>query len=321
VSGRLAWMCIAAVWMAASAAGQGTVPPVPPGSAIDLDRFTYVRGLPSGPAGMVALRLDPAALAHSRGPADDEWPPAGRGGFSDVRVIDDRARQLPYIVECRDEPLSIPISLQRVVPSAADLKSTPGHSRSTYLMALPYAHLPIARLALETSARVFQRSVRLAIEHRPDRHRREPWSEVMAAGDWTHADDTSAAPRLVLYLPTIDRADVLLAVDEGDNSPLPIASATLLLPSCALRFYRPEGEALRVVYGNREASSPQYDLSLVAPQTLSAPAQEMAPGPETELHDARRTALVSPRIFWTLLAAAVVILLGLTARLLFAARP
>lgn len=319
--GRLACVSIAVALMSASSSGQGTVTAVPPASAIDLDRFTYVRVLPSGPAGMVALGLDAAALAHSQGPAGDDWPRGGRRGFSDLRIVDAGARQVPYLVEYGVEPLSIPLALQPAVTAAADFKSEPGHSRSAYRVALPYAHLPGARLALDTTARVFQRRVRLAMEHQPDRHRRERWSEVIAAGDWTHADDTSAAPRLVLYLPAIDRADVLLVVDEGDNSPLPIANATLLLPSCSLRFYRPEGEALRLVYGNRDATPPQYDLSLVAPQTLSAPARQIAPGPETELHGARRTALVSPRVFWTLLAAAVIILLGLTARLLFAARP
>ena len=288
--------------------------PVPPGSVIDLGQFGYVRELPPGAAGLVALRLDAAALAHSQGPASDR-------GFSDVRIVDAAARQLPYLVDCTDEPLSMPVALRPAEVAAADLKSAPGHSRSAYQIALPYPHLPGARLAFDTDARVFQRRVRVAIEHPPDRHRRGPWAEVMAAGDWTHADETSGAPRLVLYLPALDRADVLLVVDEGDNSALPIASATLLLPSCRVRFYRPEGEALRLVYGNRDATAPQYDLSLAAPETLSAPAQEIAPGPETELHAARTPALVSPRVFWTLLIVAILVLLGLIARLARGARP
>ena len=64
-------------------------------------------------------------------------------------------------------------------------------------------------------------------------------------------------------------------------------------------------------------SPPQYDLALLAPQVLGTPATDVALDAE-QLPGSNPTPLtiMSPRIFWGALAIAVVVLLGLIARLL-----
>src|SRR4029077_8151785 len=64
----------------------GPAPALPTvGSSVDSTVFTYIRDLPPGDAGLMALPLDAAVLAHSAG---------APGGFADVRVIDASSRQV-----------------------------------------------------------------------------------------------------------------------------------------------------------------------------------------------------------------------------------
>ena len=70
------------------------------GAALDASAFRYSRAIGDRAAGLLALPLDAAALAHSTGPA---------GQFSDVRIVDGRGRQIPWLIERRPEPLPVPL--------------------------------------------------------------------------------------------------------------------------------------------------------------------------------------------------------------------
>ena len=59
---------------------------------------------------------------------------------------------------------------------------------------------------------------------------------------------------------------LFLVVEEGDNAPLPITKARLLLPSYRLRFFHAGNALLRLTYGRDDLQPPQYDLALLAPQ-------------------------------------------------------
>ncbi|MEP6915668.1 MAG: DUF3999 family protein [Acidobacteriota bacterium] len=275
------------------------------GAGLEIGGFSYKRALPEGGAGLVALVVDPAALAHSRGPSSR---------FADVRIVDGSSRQIPYLVERRSEPLPITLALEPLQSTAAVAGSVNGHSTSTYQLHVPFPGLPEGRLALETSARVFQRSVQVAIARPSDRRRRDPWVEVVATGNWSHSEQETAAPALLLTLPQTDASDVLLTIDEGDNSRLPISGVKLLLPSYRLRFYRPAQGPLSLVYGSRDASAPRYDLALLAPRVMGGEALEITPSAEAAA-PAPRDLLVAPWVFWVLLGGAVAVLLALIARL------
>ncbi len=276
------------------------------GAPLDASVFAYSRVIPDGAAGLAAVPLDAAALAHSRGPGTR---------FADIRIVDASGRQVPYLVERRDEPLVVTLAIKATTPESADLRSAPGHNRSTYLVKLPYADLPGASLAIQTSARVFRRQVRLVVERPADRQRRDPWVEVIAEAGWTHADQDNAAPALVLPVRRNSGSDLLLTIDEGDNSALPIGSVQLLVPSYRLRFYRPSSGRLRLVYGRNDLASPEYDLALLTPRVMGAEATEIVAGSETAATGPGGASFISPQVFWWLLAAAAIILLGLIVRL------
>jgi hypothetical protein len=256
-----------------------------PGSVLDAGAFPFRRPVPPGPRGLTALVLDPHVLAHS----------PGLGG---LRLLDRDRRQVPYLLERRDQPLALDLAL---------VKGQGPVRTSRYALALPQAGLPEARLVLETGARVFSRQV-LVREPVPGGE-----AVVLAASAWTHQDPETPAPPLALPLPLLRGALLLLDVAEGDNQPLPLQRARLLLPGWRLRFFQPEGP-LELCYG-QELAPPQYDLALLAGRLRDAPAREVTldgagaePGPD-------RTRTVT-RVFWAVLALAVAGLLVLLARLL-----
>lgn len=290
--------------------------PVPPGMSegtpqtggpIDAGGFRHVRSIADARAGLVSLQLDAAVLAHSRGPAQR---------FADLRLLDETDRQIPYLVERRDEPLRIDLALAPADTRVADLKPAPGRQLTLYEIALPYQKLPPARIVLETPARLFRRTVKLGIERPPDRAHRDPWFQLLASEIWQHSDQQAPARPLSLEVDSIDASTLVLIVDEGDNAPLPITTAGLLLPSYRLRYYQRSGPALRLVYGRDDLQLPQYDLALLAQQVMGASARDVAPGAESPVDSVPGgEGFISPVSFWVLLAGAVIVLTGLIVKL------
>jgi hypothetical protein len=281
----------------------GPVPPLPTaGSTLSPDTFRYLRPLPSGAGGLVSVPLDAPVLAHSESTA-----------LSDVRVLDATNRQVPYLVERASEPLSLDLTIERLTAVPSSLRSEP--ALSVYRIRLPLEHLPSARLVLITSARVFTREVRVGVEHGPTRRRRDPWFETLAASPWVHADQETPAPALTLPLRPLETRDLLVTIEEGDNSPIPIEAPRLLLPSYRLRLFRERDAALRLAYGRDDLSPPQYDLALIAPQLTGVMATEIVPAPEATAPPPAAVMLMSPQVFWGVLIVAVLVLVTLVVRL------
>jgi hypothetical protein len=283
-----------------SAAGLPTV-----GATIDATKFKYVRDIPSGEPGMVALRLDEAALAHSSGIVSR---------FGDVRVISEDGRQVPYLVERSSEPLSVDVMLERLDPVPPSLRTRP--SETVYGIAWPHERLSSARLVLTTNTRVFRRHVNIATERQPDRLRRDAWIETLATAEWVNATQDTAAPALTLPLPDTEASRLLVVVDEGDNSVLPIASGRLLFPQYRLRFFRGPETTLRLAYGQPELAAPSYDLALLSPRLLGVSAMEVVAGTERTDSGAPPASPLPPQVFWAVMSAAVVVLVFLIVRLL-----
>ena len=298
-------------------------PPAPmpqTGAPLEAGGFRHVRPLPGGDAQLVALPLDAAVLAHSRGVVNDYAASVRHDAmFADVRVLDADNRQVPYLIERRDEPLSIDLALKPAARDDTALQEATGRSWSSYTIELPYEHLPARALVLETSARVFQRNVRVLIEQSPDRHRRNRSFRVLSSEQWAHASEQDAPSALALAVHGPLPKRLVLSVDEGDNQPLPLTGARLLLPLYRIRFYRPAGAQLRLAYGRDDLSPPRYDLALLAPHVLGVEAHEIAASAEADTAGPARAALFSPRMFWVLLAGAVVLLLALIGRLVLRA--
>jgi hypothetical protein len=174
--------------------------------------------------------------------------------------------------------------------------------------------LPASQIAIETSARVFQRGVQVATVRPADRHSRNARLEIITATTWGHVSSEAPADGLTLSVTPGDASELWLSIDEGDNSVLPIAAVRLLLPSYRLRFYRPARSSLTLVYGRTDLLAPRYDLALVSHDLLHADATEVSPQGERQTKPAGRS-FISPVQFWIFLSIAVAILLALIVRL------
>jgi len=283
-------------------------PPLPTaGAPMEPGLFKYIRRIPEGDAGLVALGFDAGVLAHSAG--------ASRG-FADLRVVDAADRQIPYIVEQASEPLSLDVAVEKQTSLPAALAPAKA-GRTVYRVTYPVAGLPESRLVLSTTARVFDRRVTLVEPREPDQQRRrDPWVDPIASARWIHADQDRPAAPLTMTVRPLNGTALFVIVDEGDNAPLPLGAGRLLLPAYRVRFFRDGTSNLRLVYGRADLDRPKYDLSLLAPQVLSTPAADVVLEAERPAADVVTTAgVVSPRIFWAALAIAVIVLLGLIARL------
>jgi hypothetical protein len=273
------------------------------GAAIDIGGFRYARGISAGKPGLSALPLDAAALAHSR--------------IADLRIAGADGKQIPYLVEKADEPLSLdlpPLEIIQAPRSRAFDTRNATDTRSYYRLRLPFADLPVSRLILTTSAHVFQRHFSVLIERNPMNDRQEPWTESVAEATWSHADPETAASALTLKMPSLKTTEAMLVVEEGDNSPLSITSVKLLLPAYRLRFFRGSETSLKLYYGRNDMDAPRYDLAILAPRLVGAAAEEVPLGPETEAGSVKAQPL-SLKLFWGILIAAVLILLLLISRL------
>jgi hypothetical protein len=274
------------------------------GAALDVSRFRYARTVPAGPPGLTALSLDAAVLAHSR--------------LSDLRLGNANGRQLAYLLEARDEPLAIALDPLSSAPPPAWMSAYmrgPGN-RTTYVLRLPHETTTDSRLLLSTGARIFTRQVHIFVEQEPTRRGDMAGARRLASSAWTHADPHDPAPQLTIALPAFAKPELVLVVDEGDNAPLKIDSARLLLPGYALRFFRADDSPLTLYYGDDALGAPRYDLALLKPYLLGVPATDLVAAPEQP-----PTPIAPPRsipiwAFWSVLIVAVLVLLGLIWRLL-----
>jgi hypothetical protein len=272
------------------------VSPLPEfGAAVDRTRFERHRAILSVKDGLNAVPLDAAVLAH--------------GTLASLRIADGQGRQVPYLLERREEPLALELGAPERIPKDGEPRRG-----SSYRIALGLAGLPASRLVLTTPARVFERPVQATVTRR-DAVRRDERVETLARAVWRHADPESPAPPLVLDLPALDVAAVTLSVDEGDNTPLPLLPPRLLLPSYRLRFYAAGDGARTLLYGEPSLPSPRYDLALLAPRLVGVSSNDATLGPEGVNAVPAAGASGGP-LFWGILVAAVVALLVLLGRLL-----
>lgn len=269
--------------------------PIPEtGAPVEAKDFRFARKIAVPHAGLVVLPIDSAVLAHSR-------------ELADVRVAGAGGRQIPYLLEKRDEPLELPLAQPLAL-------SIPNDKRTHYRIDLPFGTLPKARFVVSTSARIFERSVTLAAERPREDLRAAPELDTLATATWKNPDPELPAPPLILEIAPAGADALRLILDEGDNSRLPLVAPKLLLPSFRLRFFAPKASSLVLLYGNPRLSAPRYDLALLAPRLVGVAAEEVRLPPEPT-EPARMKTPAATRLFWGVLIAAVVVLLALLGRL------
>ena len=275
------------------------------GSAVDKSRFAYSRAIEGNAAGMLSVRLDPAVLAHST-------------DLGDLRILDVALRQVPYLVERESEPLIVDLLAQ---PTTNDSRPKALDARfSIYQVQLPFPTLPSGRLVLTTNHRVFRRELSVYVE-RPAHREKAPSLHEVVRATWVHADPNQTAVPIELVLPAGTDPHLLLAIDDGDNDRLPLASARLYLPAHSLRCFRQRDETLQLFYGDPSLVAPSYDLALLAGELRELPTNEASLEPEVASARVAAKPNSLTKWFWGVLVLTVLSLIGLIVRLVRKGEP
>ena len=113
---------------------------------------------------------------------------------------------------------------------------------------------------------------------------------------------------------------LILETENGDNPPVELEKFTAFYPATRILFKAKADDELFLYYGNPRASSPRYDLSLVANQLLAADKKTASLDGEQQLKKSSWRENEVPGqggiVFWGILAVVVIGLLVIISRLL-----
>ena len=268
------------------------------GAALDVAAWKYRKPVKLTRAGVQQVELDLDVLAHAQ------------PGFSDLRFVRD-GKQAPYILE--HTSITRPLALK--VAAANDPKK-PKETR--WSLTLPQRGLPVNRLVCETTTPLFKRDLRIYEMAADDRGRE--YEHYLGNASWTQTPDRKSK-QFTLHLSSSPTTDTLfLVTDNGDNPPIELANFQSYYPVSRVLLKSSSTTPINLYYGNRQVGAPSYDLSLVAPQLLSADKTPAALGTEEQLKKSSWSE-EGPHgqggvIFWSVLSVVVVALLFLISRLL-----
>lgn len=254
-----------------------------------------------------------------------------RDDLGDLRLCDAQGRQVPYILEPSAALQRVPLRVTRVearerrddVPGTwslhrLDPEATTGAAGAAGLapIAPPTRGLPLARLELSVSDGFFSRTARvLTVDERGGRER------FVWQGHLERAPGAAVEAPLAIPLDGRRHAALTLGIEEGDNAALTLARAEGVVRVPRVTFKAAAG-TYRLLLHNDEATAPRYDLDALRREVLAYSALPVAltaaqdnPGYRRRARD--YVAGAPPTLLlWGTLAAAVVALLALTARVL-----
>ncbi len=269
------------------------------GAALDVAPWAFRKTVRLASPGVQQLELDLDVLAHAQ------------SGLADLRLIRD-GTQLPYLLE---RP-----NLTRWATLTFTPANDPKRPRlSRWEITLPRAGLPVTRLTLTASTALFQRHLRFF--EKPVDARGESVERTLAETNWSKTPGEDRALTVQLATPPAT-ATLFLETDNGDNPPLTLASARVAYPVVRVLFKpEPSDTPLALCYGNRAATTPRYDLALVAGRLLAAEKSAAVLGAEEKFGADRSASDLLGRLrggplFWAVLSLVIVGLLVVVAKLL-----
>jgi hypothetical protein len=282
------------------------------GAAVDSGAWQFVRRLHiQAGDDLYALTLDPGDAGRAR--AD----------LADLRLVDAANRQVPYVLERDVATVSVPLEMAPAQPLQERGR------RSAVRLRLPSAALPaeIALTAIEfrMAESYFRRAATVSVtagDH--PQGRRVVGTAMLVSTD--RAGESGAIVRIPLG--SVIAPELVLEIDDGDNAPLTVQSATALVPVPRLTFKATAGE-YRLLFGNDEVEAPSYELDRLRREVLDysavpVPAEWLdataATGGPRRLGQVLREPPATA-VLWAALATAVVVLLVLTRRIVKAEAP
>ncbi|HEY3500362.1 MAG TPA: DUF3999 family protein [Polyangiaceae bacterium] len=202
-----------------------------------------------------------------------------------VRILDAAGRQVPFVVETeprlRERPLAIASSREgsttRLTLSGFDPKES------------------VSRIELDASAPdYFERPVRLFVETK-DR-RGVTGTRELGSVHWRKPPG-STGTSVAIPVALEGEPFVFAEIDDGDNPPLTLTRAVAEGVLRRIDFLFEPGEKLELLWDNASASTPRYDLGLIASAVLERPAFA-ATLAKTATPQPKEPAPGAPKWFW-----------------------
>jgi hypothetical protein len=278
------------------------------GASLDVRRWRHARPLSlTGPGeDIVSLTLSASDMAVLR---DD---------LGDLRVVDAQGQQVPFVLEPAASSDRIGLELGR---EAARSREGRGLTRARVRCVAAtdgHAALPLVSLELVVAEPFFDRPARLLAPVEGRAGERVLFSGRLSRG--AGGPVATPVPPLAIPLDGRRRDELVLEIEDGDNAPLTLASATGLVRVARVAFKAGPG-SYRVLLGQPDAASPQYDLASLRAVVLAYSALPVSAAPLAANSAHRRVArdylFQAPPtlLLWGSLALAVLGLLYLTARI------
>jgi hypothetical protein len=268
------------------------------GAALDVSEWKFRKPVKLSAVGAQQTELDLDVLAHAQ------------PGFADLRLMNG-SNQVPYIIE----RTSISRSLTPAVTATNDAKSP---KLSRWIIRLPKSNLPLTRLTCVTKMPLFQRSMSLSEELADERG--DKYRHALGGGSWEQTPERKSKEFAMSFDGAPQSDTLFLETENGDNPPIELEKLTAFYSATRVLFKAKADDELFLYYGNPRASSPRYDLSLVAGQLLTADKKIASLSGEQQLKKSswRENELPGQGgvIFWGILAVVVVVLLVIISRLL-----
>lgn len=221
-----------------------------PGAELDPRIWSHRRSIEVAPSpeGLSRLSLAPEDAALLR------------TDLADLRIVDDAARQWPYLLSGRARSRGVPLEVSARPPK---------RRRSSHRLALPASPLRVERVALRSQAAFFDRHYELHAEDEHGRARRVAEGRLVKQALRPRPVEIALSGGPVYALE--------LFVDDGDDAPLAFVEATadVLLPDVFL--VAPEGR-YELLLGNPDVPAPRYELERVRDVVLAASSNAARPG-------------------------------------------
>lgn len=278
------------------------IPPVLPGVesvgvSIDLADWSRRRTVAASAPGVISIELDAWALAGCR------------IGLGDLRLIQN-GRQIPYLIK--------PDSKSReLTPAVRLLPQEPKYPTiSRWEITLPVDGLPAFELTASSPTPFFSRRFEASVERKDELG--NSWSEIIGATYWEKSQGHDAFLTLNLGGKRMPQK-IQLQTDHGDNPPITLENPHIRFAAPVMVAKLTGDAPLSLVYGNPQATAPEYDLRLVQQELMAEEPQPASLGEEEMLGlDKREKMSVdtgSPWL-WLALGGVVIALLVVVAKLL-----
>jgi hypothetical protein len=280
------------------------------GASVDTRAWRFARPIRiSGPEDLYTAVVPPADVARLR------------RDMGDLRLVDEADRQVPYVLERDADNAHVELGIEPATPRQ-DRRQVSAHR----LVAPPDVQgrqpLRFSAVRLRFAEGFFQRRAAVLVPQPVAPFGTEQVASTMLAV--RAREGATEGVWVQIPLGVVSTKELILEIEDGDNAPLTLQQAQGVAPVPRVTFKAGPGD-YRLLLGNLEAEAPSYELGALAREVLAYTAVrvslEDAPAPGANpVYERRATDIIREAppgaVLWGALGVAVVVLLGLTRRIL-----